>query len=156
MPSVAWNAVLLFMLPIQLRWQACTTTPSFWLRWGVKNFGPRLASNHSPRDLQLPSKQDDRHESPHVHRDFFWKPRSIFFGSQGHLSHLLHHTCTLTWCTTETAPPIKLIPFLSAWGPGSKLSLHIPLIKWFESACSASTYCIDTLHGYNTCTGGEF
>jgi hypothetical protein len=39
-----------------LGWQASTTRPSFFpLRWNLTNFFSRLASNHDPPDLNLPS-----------------------------------------------------------------------------------------------------
>jgi hypothetical protein len=51
MPRLAWTVISLLMLPEHLRQQVHTTMPSFyWLRWGLANFLPGLASNCNPPD----------------------------------------------------------------------------------------------------------
>jgi hypothetical protein len=47
-----------------------TTVPSHWLKWGLTNFLLRLASNHNPLDLCLPSSQDYKYEPLHLVRYF--------------------------------------------------------------------------------------
>jgi hypothetical protein len=39
--------------PAQLGWQACTITPSHWLKWDIMNFFPRLALNCDFPNLRL-------------------------------------------------------------------------------------------------------
>jgi hypothetical protein len=43
---------------------ACATTPSHWLRWGLKNILPWLASYHNPPHLHFPSSFAYRIEPP--------------------------------------------------------------------------------------------
>jgi hypothetical protein len=38
-----------------LEWQAHATVPNYWLKWGLTKCFPRLAWNHDPLDLSLPS-----------------------------------------------------------------------------------------------------
>jgi hypothetical protein len=64
MPRLACTPSLLFAPLMQLRWQTCTTMPSYWFTWGLDNFCPRLALTCHPPDLCLLNSWDDRHEPP--------------------------------------------------------------------------------------------
>jgi hypothetical protein len=49
MPGPAWPSILLVTLPVQLEWQDCTTTSSFyWLRWGLRDFSHELQTKILP------------------------------------------------------------------------------------------------------------
>jgi hypothetical protein len=56
LPSLAWNQDPPDLnLPVYLGWQVCTTTLSYWLRWGPHWHFAQLVSNHNPPSLCLPS-----------------------------------------------------------------------------------------------------
>jgi hypothetical protein len=48
---LSWSRTLL-SLWYSLKWQACVTMPSYWLRWGLLYFLLRLTSNHNSPDFR--------------------------------------------------------------------------------------------------------
>jgi hypothetical protein len=55
-PRLAWPVGLYYKLLAIVGLSPTTMpTPRHWLRWGLSNFLPELASNLSPPDLSVPS-----------------------------------------------------------------------------------------------------
>jgi hypothetical protein len=57
------------MLPLQLAQQVQSIVLTYWLRWGLTNFLPRLALNHNLPHLCLSSSWDYRHDQ---HRQYYY------------------------------------------------------------------------------------
>jgi hypothetical protein len=45
LPKQSWVNSPVLCFPLSLGWQACTTMPSLWLKWGLMNSQIGLASN---------------------------------------------------------------------------------------------------------------
>jgi hypothetical protein len=63
-PALSYNPPTYLCLLACLESQACTTVPSFWLRWSLADFLPLLTMNHNSPTLCFPSNWDYRHVSP--------------------------------------------------------------------------------------------